>query len=53
MENSKRNNPGKFMIAALVVLVLVIVSYLIVIQFFPNLFMTLPTGAAQPVDARP
>ncbi|ACU08068.1 hypothetical protein FIC_01623 [Flavobacteriaceae bacterium 3519-10] len=53
MENSNRNKPGKFMIAAIALLILVIISYLVVIQLFPNFFMTLPSGAAQPVDARP
>lgn len=53
MENSKRNKPGTFVIAAIVVLILVIISYLIVMQVFPNFFMTLPTGTAQPVDAAP
>lgn len=53
MENPDRNKPGKFMIAAIVLLVVVIISYLIIMQLFPNLFMTLPTGDAQPVDSRP
>ncbi len=53
MENPDRNKPGKFMIAAIVLLVVVIISYLIIMQIFPNLFMTLPNGDAQPVDARP
>ncbi|WP_162989977.1 hypothetical protein [Chryseobacterium sp. 6424] len=53
MENSNRNKPGKFMVAAIVTLIVVIISYLIVIQLFPNWFMTMPTGDAKPIDARP
>jgi hypothetical protein len=53
MENSKKNNPGKLVLITIGVLVAMIVFYFIILQIFPNLFMTMPTGEAQPVQTNP
>lgn len=52
MEPEKKNKPAPIVIIGIAAIALAIISYFIVISFFPDLFHTLPTGEAQPVDAR-
>ena len=49
MENSKKNKPGPVVIIGIAAVVIAIISYLILLMFFPELFQSLPTGEAQPV----
>lgn len=53
MENSKRNKPGGLVIAAIAIMVIALLCYFVIMQFFPDWFITLPTGDTQPVDAKP
>ena len=51
MEPRKKNKPAPIVIFGIVAMVVAIISYLILVVFFPELFQSLPTGDAQPVKA--
>ncbi|GEM_PF-536086 len=51
MEPAKKNKPAPVMIIGVAAIVLAIISYFIILAFFPDLFDRLPTGASQPVPA--
>ena len=51
METRKKNKPAPIVIFGIVAMVVAIISYLILMVFFPELFQSLPTGEAQPVKA--
>ncbi len=49
MEPAKKNTPGPVVIIGIAAIVIAIVSYFILLMFFPGLFQDLPTGEQQPV----
>lgn len=49
MEPSKKNKPAPIVIIGIVAIVIAIISYFVLLVFFPDLFQSLPTGEAQPV----
>ena len=49
MEPSKKNKPGPVVIIGIAAVVIAIISYFVLLVFFPDLFQSLPTGEAQPV----
>ena len=49
MESSKKNKPAPIVIIGIAAIVIAIISYFVLITFFPDLFQSLPTGEAQPV----
>ena len=49
MEPSKKNKPGPVVIIGIAAIVIAIISYFVLLVFFPDLFQSLPTGEAQPV----
>ena len=49
METSKKNKPGPVVIIGIAAVVIAIISYFILLMFFPELFQSLPTGESQPV----
>jgi len=51
MEPRQKNKPAPIVIFGIVAMVVAIISYLILMVFFPELFQSLPTGEAQPVKA--
>ncbi|WP_226065155.1 hypothetical protein [Kaistella polysaccharea] len=50
MEPTKKNKPAPVVIIGIVAIGIAIISYLILSVFFPELFQSLPTGEAQPVQ---
>ena len=50
MQPSKKNKPAPIVLIGIGALILAIVSYFIIMMFFPELFNTLPTGESQPVS---
>ena len=50
MEPNKRNKPATLIIISVAVIALLIIFYFVLLTVFPNLFETLPTGEAQPVQ---
>ena len=49
MEPSKKNKPAPIVIIGIAAVVIAIISYFVLLVFFPDLFQRLPTGEAQPV----
>ncbi len=49
MEPSKKNKPAPIVIIGIAAIAIAIISYFIILSFFPDLFQSLPTGEAQPV----
>lgn len=49
MEPSKKNKPAPIVIIGIAAIVIAIISYFVLLLFFPDLFQSLPTGKAQPV----
>lgn len=49
MEPSKKNTPAPVVIIGLSAMLIAVISYLILVIFFPELFQDLPTGQQQPV----
>lgn len=49
MEPSQKNKPAPIVLIGIIALVVIIVSYLIFLMFFPDLFQELPTSEAQPI----
>ncbi len=49
MEPSKKNKPAPIVIIGIAAIVIAIISYFVLLVFFPDLFQSLPTGEAQPV----
>ncbi len=49
MEPSKKNKPAPIVIIGIAAVVIAIISYFVLLAFFPGLFQSLPTGEAQPV----
>lgn len=49
MEPSKKNTPAPVVIIGLSAMLIAVISYLILLVFFPELFQNLPTGAVQPI----
>lgn len=49
MESSKKNKPAPIVIIGIAAIVIAIISYFVLLVFFPDLFQSLPTGEAQPV----
>lgn len=49
MEPSKKNKPAPIVIIGITAIVIAIISYFVLLLFFPDLFQSLPTGEAQPV----
>lgn len=49
MESSKKNKPAPVVIIGIVAIAIAIISYFILLFFFPDLFQDLPTGQQQPV----
>lgn len=49
MESSKKNKPAPVVIIGIVAIAIAVISYLILLFFFPDLFQDLPTGQQQPV----
>lgn len=49
MEPSKKNKPAPIVIIGIAAVVIAIISYFVLLVFFPDLFQSLPTGEAQPV----
>lgn len=50
MEPSKKNTPGPLVITAVALIALMIIFYFIIVAFFPDLFHSMSTGNAQPVQ---
>lgn len=50
MEPSKKNKPATIVIIGIAAVVIAVISYLILLLFFPNLFQNLPTGEVQPIS---
>ena len=50
MEPSKKNKPGPLVIFAIAAIIIAIVSYFILLVFFPGLFQDLPEGSQTPVS---
>lgn len=48
MEPSKKNTPAPVVIIGLSAMLIAVISYLILLFFFPELLQNLPTGEAQP-----
>ena len=49
MEPSKKNKPSPIVIFGIAALVLAIVSYFILLMFFPDIFQSVNVGETQPV----
>ncbi|WP_185145843.1 hypothetical protein [Chryseobacterium sp. SNU WT5] len=49
METSKKNKPGPVVIIAIAAVIIAIISYFILLTFFPDLFQSLQVGAEQPI----
>lgn len=49
MEPSKKNKPAPIVIIGIAAIVIAIISYFVLLLFFPDLFQSMPTGEAQPV----
>ena len=49
MEPAKKNKPAPIVVIGIAALVIAIVSYFIIMMFFPDLFNTLPKGDSQPI----
>lgn len=49
MEPSKKNKPAPVVIIGIVAIAIAVISYFILLFFFPALFQDLPTGQQQPV----
>lgn len=49
MEPSKKNKPAPILIIGIAAIVIVIISYFILLAFFPSLFQSMPTGEQQPI----
>lgn len=49
MEPSKKNRPAPVVIIGLSAMLIAVISYLILLFFFPDLFQDLPTGQKQPI----
>ena len=49
MEPSKKNKPAPIVIIGIAAIVIAIISYFVLLLFFPDLFQSMPTGGAQPV----
>lgn len=49
MEPSKKNKPTPVVIIGISAIAIAIISYFILLVFFPDLFQSLPTGEQQPV----
>ncbi|MFC4413211.1 hypothetical protein [Kaistella carnis] len=50
MEPDKKNRPGPLVIFAIAAIVIAIISYFILLVFFPDLFQDLPVGSQTPVS---
>jgi len=50
MEPAKKNKPAPVVIIGIVAIAIAIISYFILLVFFPDLFQDLPTGDQQPVN---
>ncbi|MCB4234086.1 hypothetical protein LDL59_00410 [Kaistella anthropi] len=49
MEPSKKNKPASIVLIGIAAIVIAIISYFILLSFFPELFQDLPTGEQQPI----
>ena len=49
METSKKNKPGPVVIIGIVAVIIAILSYFILLMFFPGFFESLDTGEVMPV----
>ncbi len=49
MEPTNKNKPGPVVIIGIAAIVIAIISYFILLMFFPDLFQSLPTGEQQPI----
>lgn len=49
MEPSRKNKPAPIVIIGISAIVIAIISYFILLTFFPDLFQSLPTGEQQPI----
>ena len=49
MASSKKNKPAPIVIIGIVAIAIAIISYFVLLVFFPGLFESLPTGEGQPV----
>ena len=49
MEPSKKYKPAPIVIIGIAAIVIAIISYFVLLLFFPDLFQSMPTGEAQPV----
>ena len=49
MEPSKKNTPGPLIIGGICVIALVVIFYLALTIFFPDLFHNMNTGDVQPI----
>jgi len=50
MEPSKKNKPAPIVIIGIAAIIIAIISYFILLTFFPDLFQDLPTGQQQPIS---
>ena len=50
MEPSKRNKPATLIIVSVAIIAALIIFYFIILTIFPELFESMPTGEAQPVQ---
>ena len=50
MEPSKKNKPAPIVIIGIAAIIIAIISYFILLTFFPDLFQDLPPGQQQPIS---
>ncbi|WP_185145884.1 hypothetical protein [Chryseobacterium sp. SNU WT5] len=50
MEPSKKNKPAPVVIIGIAAIIIAIISYFILLTFFPDLFQDIPTGQQQPIS---